>query len=291
MQFNQKKQFLILFFSLLLFPLLSNGATLYFSPEKAEYGQGDVFKVEVRLDTKGDSINACEAKIYFDKNQLEIADIAKGGSLTTLWAKDPFYSNIEGTIVLVGGIPGGFKGDGKIISIIFRAVGSGPAGVSFQDGSRVLLNDGKGTPAGLVKEDAIFEISSSKAQPSDEWKKEIEKDKALPESFEIKIGQDPAVYEGRYFIVFSTTDKQTGIAYYQIKEGGSDWKTGESPYLLNDQGLEEKVLVKAVDKAGNERIEEFSASGSSFSYVGLLTLLIIIFWFIYLFFKKFKFKK
>lgn len=291
MRFNYKKQFLILFFSFLLFPLLSNGATLYFSPEKAEYGQDDVFKVEVRLDTKGDSVNACETKIYFDKNQLEVADIAKGGSLATLWAKDPSYSNTEGTVVLVGGIPGGFKGDGKIVSIIFRAIGSGAANVSFQDGSRVLLNDGKGTLAGLIRKDAIFEISSSNVQSSDEWKKEIEKDKALPESFEIKIGQDPAVYEGKYFIVFSTVDNQTGIDYYQIKEGDSDWKTGESPYLLNDQGLEEKVLVKAVDKAGNERIEEFSPSENKLFYIGLLIFLAIIFWLVYLFFKKFKLKK
>ncbi|MCX6224759.1 MAG: cohesin domain-containing protein [Bacteroidia bacterium] len=290
MGFKLKKQFLILFLSFLLFPFLSNGATLYFSPEKAEYGKGDVFKVDVRLDTAGDSINTCEAKIYFNKNQLEVSDIAEGGSLMTLWAKGPFYSNAEGTVVLVGGVPGGFKGDGKIISIIFRAIGPGSTVVSFQDDSKVLLNDGKGTLAGLIKKDAIFEIFSSKAQPSDEWQKEIEKDKTLPEPFEMKIGQDPTIFEGKYFIVFSAMDKQTGVAYYQIKEGDSEWKTGESPYLLDNQGLKEKILVKAVDKAGNERTEELSPAKSKLFYVGILTFLIITFWLIYFFFKKFKFK-
>ena len=292
MRFKIKKQFLILFLGFLLFPFLSNATTLYFSPETAEYGKGDIFKVEVRLDTKGDSINTCEAKISFNKNQLEVTDISKGGSLMTLWAKDPFYSDAEGTIILVGGIPSGFKGDGKIISIIFRATESGSANLSFQDDSRALLNDGKGTPAPLVKEDAIFEISSSPTgQSFDEWQKEIEKDKTSPEPFEIKIGQDPAVFEGKYFIVFSTTDKQTGVAYYQIKEGDSEWKAEDSPYPLENQDLKEKILVKAVDKAGNERIEEFSPPKSNLFYLELLSLLIIIFCIIYFLFKKFKSKK
>jgi hypothetical protein len=290
MVIKSKKQFLILFFGFLLLPLLSDAATLYFLPENAQYGKGDVFKVEVRLDTKGDSINTCEAKIYFNKNQLEVADVSKGGSLMTLWAKEPLYSNSEGTIALVGGIPGGFKGEGKVISIIFRAIGSGSANVSFQEGSRVLLNDGKGTPAGLAKQDAIFEISSSQSQTSDEWQKEIKKDKTKPEPFEIKIGQDPAIFEGKYFIVFSTTDKQTGVDYYQIKEGDSEWKAGESPYLLENQALKEKISVKAVDKAGNERIEEFSSSKTKLFYLEILAVLIIIFCLIYFLFKKFKFK-
>ena len=290
MKFKSTKLFLILFFGFLLLPSLSKGATLYFSPESAGYGKGDVFKIDVKLETEGDIINTCETKIYFNKNQLEVIDVAKGGSLMSLWAKDPFYSNEQGTVILVGGVPGGFKGDGKIISIIFRAIELGSASVSFHEDSKVLLNDGKGTPATLVRRDAVFVISSS-GQPSNEWQKEIEKDKTPPDPFEIKIGQDPAVFEGKYFVVFSTTDKQTGIAYYQVKEGESEWTAGESPYLLVDQNLKEKIQVRAVDKAGNERIEELSSSKSKLFYFVILIVLMMIFYLIYFFFLKIKFKK
>jgi hypothetical protein len=291
MKVKKRTKLLILISGFLLFPFLSDAASLYFLPQRAQYGKGDVFKIDLMLDTKGEPINTCEAKVYFDNSHLEIVDIAKGGSLMTLWAKDPKYSKEEGAIVLIGGVPGGFNGEGKLISIIFRAVMPGPTILSLKDGSKVLLNDGKGTSAMLEKKDATIEISSSPTvQPSDDWQEEIRKDKTMPERFKIKIGQDPAVFEGKYFIVFSTVDNQTGIAFYQVKEGDSGWKTGESPYLLESQDLKGKILVRAVDKAGNERIEEYSQKDQVF-YVEIIAFLIIIFSSTILFLKKFKLKK
>ncbi|KPJ56320.1 hypothetical protein AMJ49_05145, partial [Parcubacteria bacterium DG_74_2] len=58
-------------------------------------------------------------------------------------------------------------------------------------------------------------------------------------------------------------DKMSGIDRYEILEeprisflGTTKkiWKLGESPYLLEDQSLRSKISVKAIDKAGNERI-------------------------------------
>ena len=34
------------------------------------------------------------------------------------------------------------------------------------------------------------------------------------------------------------------------------WKVGDSPYLLEDQSLKSIIKVRAIDKAGNERIVE-----------------------------------
>ena len=89
--------------------------------------------------------------------------------------------------------------------------------------------------------------------PRDEWLRQLEKDTIPPEAFDIEIPQDPSIFEGKYFIIFSTIDKQTGLDYYEIKEGEKDWQRGQSPYLLEDQRLESIIRVKAVDKAGNER--------------------------------------
>ena len=63
-----------------------------------------------------------------------------------------------------------------------------------------------------------------------------------------------------YFLVFSGIDKQTGIDYYEVKEGQGNWKRAEFPYVLEDQTLQGIIEVRAVDKAGNERIAEYTPS-------------------------------
>lgn len=57
-----------------------------------------------------------------------------------------------------------------------------------------------------------------------------------------------------------SNDKQTGIDYYEVKEGEGNWVKTESPYLLKDQARQSVIQVKAVDKASNERIETIQPS-------------------------------
>jgi hypothetical protein len=145
------------------------------------------------------------------------------------------------------------------------------ARIKFLDSSQVLLNDGKGTPARLTKKGAVFAISAREITEKlravigpDIWQQELEKDNIPPEEFLPEITRDPAIFEGKYFLTFSATDKQTGVDYYQVSEqkriafivlGREEWKEAKSPYLLEDQGLRSIIKVKAVDEAGNERIE------------------------------------
>ena len=90
-------------------------------------------------------------------------------------------------------------------------------------------------------------------------------DSTSPEDFDPQIGQDSAVLGGKYFLSFTSQDKTSGIAYYEITEISrilgnffqkEKWVTVESPYPLNDQKLRSIIKLKAVDKAGNERIVE-----------------------------------
>ncbi|MBC7074092.1 hypothetical protein H5T58_01750, partial [Candidatus Parcubacteria bacterium] len=189
-------------------------------------------------------------------------------SILTLWLKFPEIDQKNGKISFIGGIPGGYCSlnaqkdtPNLLLKVAFRPKKSskGIAFVEFEKDSEVLLNDGKATPAKLSFKEAKFEIFSQFPEtPKKEWEEELAKDTVLPEPFEIEIHRDPSVFEGKYFIVFFTTDKQTGIDHYEIKEGERDWKLAKSPYLLEDQSLKSKILVKAVDKAGNERIVEFN---------------------------------
>jgi hypothetical protein len=74
-------------------------------------------------------------------------------------------------------------------------------------------------------------------------------------------------FGGRYYIAFSTTDKQTGIDRYEVREellsqfdtfswgrANVSWIETRSPYVLKDQSLNSIIRVRAIDKAGNEYI-------------------------------------
>jgi len=328
----------------LLFPLFlffardAHASTLYLVPQSQTVYKGDTFIADVRLDTEGEEINALDVTLNFPADRLEALDFSKGNSIINFWVHEP--SLAVGKINIVGGRPGGFKGDGLIGRITFLSKKTGRASVVFQADSKILLNDGKGTedkvgflsvdyeivdkpqnlpevsssshpdqnqwykanslylhwnliegaqysyllsedplaspdfvpdkPAGELiwmgdikyegLEDGIYYFSLIQKLPGKNWSEKISCrsmiDSTLPEEFTPKIGQDPALFGGKKFLSFASTDQASGIDHYEIKENGI-WKIGQSPYVLEDQSLSNKISVKAVDKAGNERIAEY----------------------------------
>ncbi len=265
-----------------LLPLGAGAVSLYLEPPEGQYQPGDTFSVEIKVDTEGECINAVEASLSFSQI-LNAADFSRGKSIITLWIQPPKINQEKGEISFSGGIPGGYcgrvSGDpgasnllGKIIfkipGMIVRESEESFLEVKFLDTSQVLLNDGLGTVAGLTTQGAIFKIVPQRTEPLKKgWLEEIKQDVFSPEPFQIKIQQEPTAFEGKYFIIFVTTDKQTGLDHYEVKETRNrhetehettlNWKVAESPYLLKDQGLKSIIKVKAVDKAGNERTAEY----------------------------------
>ncbi len=254
---------------------------LYLDPPSGEYYSGDTFIGNVRIDVNEECINTVKANLSFSKDILEVIDFSKGNSILSLWVEDPEINQDLGLISFAGGIPGGYCGRipgdpgisdllGKIIFKIkengsFEKIQS--IKIEFLDDSKVLLNDGKGTPAKLTTKGAVFTIlakSFDHIQDENEWQKELEEDKILPEPFIIEVRQNETLFDGKYFLIFSTTDKQTGLDHYEIAEAKVvgeqlqplEWEIGTSPYLLKDQDLQSIIKVKAVDKSGNERIVE-----------------------------------
>jgi len=288
---NLKFKIIVSLISIFLFlPLVAKTAILYFEPNKGEYRLGDTFIVDLRIDTERECINTVKAIVSFPKEILEAKDFSTGNSILTLWLQNPKINQKEGVISFIGGIPGGFCGPlpgepGKpnlLGRIIFKVRETDvkleyktDAKLEFLDGCQVLLNDGFGTQAKLTTKGAVFTILPEKTEvPKEEWQEELTKDNIPPEPFEIKISQDPNIFGGKYFIVFSTTDKQTGIDHYEVKEGKRNWKRAESPYLLEDQSLKSKILVKAVDKAGNERIAEYVPPQKPFLWWIIIPILV-----------------
>jgi len=116
----------------------------------------------------------------FDKDKLTVKELSTGGSVFSLWAQHPVFSNEEGKISFVGGAPEGFQGGGGLVlKAVFFAEREGDSKLFFSDGFSVFLSDGKGTK--ISPEQKSFSISilrrSSEVAPKDEWKSFIEGDK------------------------------------------------------------------------------------------------------------------
>ena len=342
----------------LLLPLIVEGATLYLTPQSQTVYQGDSFIVEVRINTEDEEINAVEVGLTFPGDLLEVVDFSKGNSILQLFATEPKIQN--GEISFLGGVPGGFNGEGLLAKISFLGKEIRKSKISFKETSQVLLNDGKGTPAELTLlegnyeiikkpeglpiissrshqdqnkwfknnnfhlrwdlieeaqysyllsydplaepdetpdrpegeliwmgdmkyeglEDGIYYFSLKQKLPGKDWSRSLSYramvDATSPEVFTLEIGEDPSLFEGKYFLSFATQDKMSGIDYYEIKEGKIDWKKVTSPYLLEDQALGKKIVVRAYDKAGNYQDSEIKPSYKITWQDGLYLFLVLI---------------
>ena len=234
-------------------------ARVYFEPPPTTYKVGDNFTLSLVLDTEGQSINAVEINISVPK-LLKIKNISKSGSVIQLWVSEPSFS---GKIInLTGGIPGGTAtSKGTIAKVTFEATAIGEGNIAFTPGSSILLNDGQGTKLDLkIAGGPIFKVIPRPKESPKELPKESEpkkedketKDNKKPEKFKILVGEDPRVFSGQKFISFFTTDKDSGIEHYEVREGKGDYKIAQSPYLLSDQEKMRTVIwVRAYDTAGN----------------------------------------
>jgi len=233
-------------------------AVIYPEISKNSFQKGEIIFVPIYLDTQNEEINALEVKVKFSSN-LEFRDYFEGKSIISFWIEKPHL--ISNEVIFSGIIPGGFVGKrAEIINLVFKAKEAGEAKIDVSLQSKVLLNDGLGTEAKLIAKNVSLQVLPSEIKT----KYEI-KDNFPPEPFKIYLVRNPNVFDGKYYIVFEAKDKQTGIAYYEITEKPILWgkidfsslqfKQAQSPYVLEDQSLRSYIVVKAVDRAGNERIE------------------------------------
>ncbi|MBI4281116.1 hypothetical protein HY628_02885 [Candidatus Uhrbacteria bacterium] len=124
----------------------ATGVTMSLSPLNQTVKVGAEFTVTLEAQTSAaaDAFNAAEATLRFPSAKLQVVSLAKSGSVFTVWAEEPTFSNTNGTIRFAGGRTSGFTGKGKLFSVKFKAVAVGNAAVTLGDGS-VTANDGKAT--------------------------------------------------------------------------------------------------------------------------------------------------
>ncbi len=278
-------------------PFQVDAASLYIDPSNSNLNRGDSVTLSVRLDTDeaaGECVNAVDGVIKYPEN-IEPVDISTGSSIFSIWVETPKINKDNRTITFAGGIPNGYCGrvigdprlSNVLAEIIFRSPGFSVGGsnvntatIEFGEESTAYLNDGRGTKAALNKYPAVITLDPKpSAEMVNPWQGQVESDDVIPEEFSISLQKGDFAYSGKYFIVFNTGDKQTGIDHYEIMEeplsqlgmfkwGEADapWIEGRSPYQLKDQSLNSIIRVKAVDKAGNEYIANLIPDDAMKSY-------------------------
>jgi hypothetical protein len=261
-------------------------ATLYFDPPTSSLFRGDAVKIAVRLDTDEASeecVNAVDGVISYSDSIIPV-DIALGESIFPIWVEAPVINKEARTISFAGGLPNGYCGrvagdpqlTNKLFEIIFRAPGlqvgasdtARSAEVAFTPQSMVYLNDGLGTAQTPSMLAASFSIADTVgAEIQDPWRAAVLSDTIPPEPFSILLEKSDTSFDGKYYIAFNTSDKQTGISHYEVMEeragegsifsfgaATAPWITVRSPYVVQDQALTSTIYVRAIDKAGNEYV-------------------------------------
>ncbi len=245
-------------------PLLVQAAALRVVLPDGPLYAGDVFPVRVYLDAEK-PVNAVRMDLLYSGDSVEVQAVDSAGSIVQLWTSPLAHSPYLSVVSAAGGLPNpGFSGSGGLVgTVVAKAVSAGTAEFAFNTSSAVYLNDGAGTriSPGLVPAKAVILPAPSQYAPKQYASTQ---DSTPPEPFIISISRNPEMFGGKYFASFQALDKDSGISYYQMQEldGNSRpgtgqpgaWKLVSSPVVLQHQQGTVTVLVKAVDRAGNERI-------------------------------------
>jgi hypothetical protein len=249
----------------LMMPFVTHAAFLYTEVPTGPYGPGDTFIASVRLDNEDACINAGHIEVSYPADLVKPVDFSKGDSLFTLWVGEPVFEK-SGTVVFEGGIPGGYcgriEGDPSLSNvlgkIVFTVVGAerDVAELSVSPESALYLSDGLGTPTEVRTTGTQVALVPVALGAENPWLAEIEADTVPPDPFAVIVESTEGVFDGYYYAVFATVDKQSGLDHYELFERGV-WKVVESPYKLRDQSLEGGVEVRAIDKAGNIQVATF----------------------------------
>lgn len=228
-------------------------ATAYLVPDFQTVAVDDIVAVGIYLDTQGMQPNTIEGQIYIDpgSEKIDIAQLSMAGSVLDFWPQNPSLDN-SSLITFTGGTPGGFnQSDGLLFKIVFKAKREGQ--VVFSPANfKAYNNDANATPLGTTFNPLTINILPKvEGVPQDQWLDVISNDNQPPQGLTATIGQDSRLFDGRKFITILATDDQSGLDYFEVKEGDYEpARTGET-YVLLDQTESVPIIISAYDKAGN----------------------------------------
>lgn len=254
---SDKKIYLILALSAIFLPSSVLASSVYISTDHSELFVGDTIVFSVHVDSENKNINAIGGEILLDHaaDTALLTSINTSNSDFSLWPQKPLPSERNTSISFVGGSPNGLtSNDATVFNVVFKLEKAGQISLS-PNNIEVYLHDGKGTKDEVSVKNLVVNVLPKKSdtKPVDDWDKIVSVDNTPPEPFEIYLGQDDSIFDGKKFISFNTTDKQSGISYYEVIEGNLSPVRSDETYILKEQNNPQKVKVIAYDSAGNKR--------------------------------------
>lgn len=246
----------------LLVTTSAHAARLYFEPQEATIGATGEFSAAINIDADK-RVNAFSLAISISEPLIP-CDINEANSIINFFVDKPNWDEASRLLTFSGITPGGFQGEkGRLLVIKLKTSGQEDGGAAILDfdkeKTKVYLHTADGIEDLLTLEKLRLPVVKGKENiPVKIF------DNEPPEWFAPEISQDQNMFGGKYFLVFAAQDKASGIAGYFVHEStrkkeiarisAKKWTEAKSPYVLKDQKLSSYVYVKAIDKAGNERI-------------------------------------
>lgn len=263
-------------------PVFVSAATLSLHAQPPVIGKGDTVEVTFTVDSDA-SVNTFSGTLLYPTDILVPIAVNDGSSIVGVWLTRPLV--VDGVpFTFVGFTPGGFSGrNGKLFSIVFKAMNAGPVKISLADVA-VLRNDGVGTKEVTVAQPLSLVIAQKAiggfTEPADTFP---------PEPFSVYLGEDTQLFNGEKYLVFATVDKSSGMDFYEVAEKRFPlfplvWQKTDSPYRIQNQYLTSDVYLKAVDRVGNERVTVFHRQHILRSYEwGIFGMLLVVLCIVYMY--------
>ena len=259
------KYFLAFFFVFAL-ALPAQAATLRVVSEGPQAGPGKTMVISVRLESGGQQINAVEGTVVVPEGVV-IDQIDTGGSALSLFVERPRHVIADGVIAFTGGATTPLS-DGALLFTI-HAHGRNIGSYTFSAGATTAyLADGAGTAVAVQGSDAVVAVVE---EGGAQHMPKREAGTALTAEY----GQDPSVFDGKYFIALYGGDTGKGVEHYEVREGW--WRAPvsvDSSYMLSDQSLRTTLWVSAVAPDGTKNTKLVLSLKTD--YVSLLSLVVLL---------------
>lgn len=231
--------------------------------------------VEARIDPLGKSVNVVEGVIALQG--VRAADtsvrLENGGSVFTMWPLSPEYLPDKRVIHFTGGVPNGFSAPGLLFRIRMTSPKTGPVTLTWGGGS-AYLNDGKGTSEQVTSRSLTINLDGHTRDAV-----ASSSDTTPPVFGSVEVGKDANTFDGKKFLSITATDNASGVARYEVYEGGTTTTVTSSAYILKNQNQSEPISVTAFDNAGNSTTMQLAAKSNWFKggIIGLLLLIVLFF--------------
>lgn len=257
-------------------------------PDSNDLKVGDEVLLNIVLDSEDTVYNALEGELLIPDN-FDIKNVITGNSFISVWLENPTNFN-ENSVRFSGITPAGYNNkEGIVFSLVLKVKQEGEEKVSFKN-VLVFRNDGLGT----YDTPSVNNLSLKTRDIKEGEESYIVsvKDTTPPEEFKVTLVKDLNIFEGKYALIFSTLDKGSGLKSYDVIEGRDVFKQVESPYLLKNQALNEKIYIKAIDFEGNETVSVFKPLNkicigiNCYGYVELSVFILIAFGLVFILWKK-----